>query len=318
MKKLLLIVLFLIPSVSLASFDVNLKYGASGADVSQLQELLSSEGCLTVTPTGYFGLLTLAGVQCFQTKYSISPVSGYFGVLSRTQANSIVANAIVNSDQAEVVETGNTATPCIPGQLFNIVTGASCSEAAQATSDIKNKVEDLQNTIDSLNQKIDRIENNTTPNLGGVNPAPITPEPILTHKVTFNAGERYHDYDFVGFKIQILGFKETDIFSIRILDRSGKLVSQDEPNSSFGEDTEIECNDSNENCSTMLFYSIPIPPLESTTDRRGIYFPVEITINGETHTARLGMTNNSYDPEDFGVKIGLGKLTGEPVILNVK
>ncbi len=115
MKKTLLVlatVALLSPLTALASFDVSLKYGMSGAAVFELQELLVSESCLSVSPTGYFGAMTLAGVKCFQTKHTL-PSTGYFGVMSRGVANTLLADLTRDSDAAEVAETG-TSTPVAP------------------------------------------------------------------------------------------------------------------------------------------------------------------------------------------------------------
>lgn len=114
MKKAIFYAVFgllLLPSVSYAAFDTNLKYGSTGVKVTELQDLLVTESCLNVQPTGYFGLLTLAGVKCFQAKYSIVPVSGYFGILSRTQANVILDVAVASSTVAEQEETGTVVEP---------------------------------------------------------------------------------------------------------------------------------------------------------------------------------------------------------------
>ncbi len=102
------------PLSALASFDVSLKYGMSGLAVLDLQELLVSDNCLSVSPTGYFGSLTLAGVKCFQTKHSL-PSTGYFGVLSRGVANTLLADLTKDSDEAEQAETG-IVTPVVPTQ----------------------------------------------------------------------------------------------------------------------------------------------------------------------------------------------------------
>jgi len=72
-------------------FNNNLKIGARSADVSALQAVLVSEGYLAVSPTGYFGTLTLAAVKKYQTAKMISPVSGFVGPLTRGVLNSSVA-----------------------------------------------------------------------------------------------------------------------------------------------------------------------------------------------------------------------------------
>lgn len=170
MKKLLLvaaIIGFVLPFTSHASFDTNLKYGMSNTDVSQLQDLLTSEGCLSVPSTGYFGVLTLKGVQCFQTKYNISPVSGYFGVLSRTQANSLVENITASSNQDEQQETGTVTSivTCSNGAKFNTQTGKPCQTT---TTDLSSQIIQLQNQVSNLQNSIPT----TTPVIVN-SPAPV-------------------------------------------------------------------------------------------------------------------------------------------------
>lgn len=110
---LLVFMALLSPISAYASFDVSLKYGMSGSAVLELQDLLVSEKCLTVNPTGYFGMLTLNAVKCFQTKYSL-PSTGYFGVMSRTVANSLSVASIEESNSAELQETGFVSTTSQP------------------------------------------------------------------------------------------------------------------------------------------------------------------------------------------------------------
>lgn len=108
MNKIILTVLslLLLPLTSQAYFDSSLKLGTTGPAVTELQEFLISEECLSVNPTGYFGFLTLKGVKCFQTKHGIDPVSGFFGVLSRTKAKEIVAREVEASSADEINEIG--------------------------------------------------------------------------------------------------------------------------------------------------------------------------------------------------------------------
>lgn len=102
--------LMLSPVVASASFDTSLKYGARGQAVIELQDLLASEDCLSVNSTGYFGLLTLKAVKCFQTKYNL-PSTGFFGVMSRTKANEIVATITAPSNAAAQAETTTPNQP---------------------------------------------------------------------------------------------------------------------------------------------------------------------------------------------------------------
>lgn len=111
MKKLIIVALFLLPFVSSASFDKNLSYGAKGDSVKELQEFLTDEGVYSAGITGNFYSLTRTGVVNFQKKYGISPTSGFWGMLSRTKANSILDLTLDNS--IEQSETGTVAPPVI-------------------------------------------------------------------------------------------------------------------------------------------------------------------------------------------------------------
>lgn len=69
------------------SLSRSLSIGAQGSDVIALQKLLSSEGFLNVSATGYFGVLTKAAVGLWQQQNGVasSGSAGYgiFGPLSR-------------------------------------------------------------------------------------------------------------------------------------------------------------------------------------------------------------------------------------------
>lgn len=106
----ILVGLLIIPSVSFAStFNKSLYYGLQNdQDVSALQEFLTVQGDYSGPITGNFYSLTLAGVKSFQTRNNISPVSGYFGVLSRGVANSLLEVV------APIEETGTTTVSITP------------------------------------------------------------------------------------------------------------------------------------------------------------------------------------------------------------
>lgn len=91
-----------------SGFDTSLKYGDSGSSVTELQEFLVSQN-INVPVTGNFYSLTLQGVKTFQTNNGISPVSGYFGSLSRAKANDLLD--LADSDKDEVGETGLVSVP---------------------------------------------------------------------------------------------------------------------------------------------------------------------------------------------------------------
>src|SRR5665213_1874819 len=76
----------------------SLSIGAQGSDVSALQEFLSTQGDLSVSATGYFGVLTKAAVGKWQAQYSIAASGnagfGIFGPLSRSYLSQSCAQIV--------------------------------------------------------------------------------------------------------------------------------------------------------------------------------------------------------------------------------
>lgn len=81
------------------AFDHDLQQGMTDPDVKRLQVILNKNPKTQVALTGpgspgqetdFFGGLTLAAVKKFQTLYSITPVSGYVGPLTRAVLNGFV------------------------------------------------------------------------------------------------------------------------------------------------------------------------------------------------------------------------------------
>lgn len=117
MKYLLIGALFLFPTLAFAqTFDTNLSYGSTGTEVSALQEFLVTQHVLAPQYiTGNFYSLTLAAVKAFQTAESITPVSGYFGPISRATANAILVAEAPQSEE-------NAATTTEPVDLSQSTT----------------------------------------------------------------------------------------------------------------------------------------------------------------------------------------------------
>jgi len=104
-------------------FTTNLTVGSRGADVTRLQTILNAGGYLMVAPTGYFGSLTRAAVAAWQQSAGV-PSTGYFGPLSRA-----------------AIAMGSTPTPtpnpvagCMPGYVYNVLTGARCDTSTPTPS----------------------------------------------------------------------------------------------------------------------------------------------------------------------------------------
>jgi peptidoglycan hydrolase-like protein with peptidoglycan-binding domain len=108
MKKIIIALLVLIPTVSFASIDVNLKYGARGAEVIELQEFLIDKGFLAGTATGNFYTLTRRAVVNYQNSVKL-PTSGFVGALTREKINAELATS--DDTEAEMQETGTVSTP---------------------------------------------------------------------------------------------------------------------------------------------------------------------------------------------------------------
>jgi len=69
-------------------FNNNLYYGMRSDEVSELQKVLMSLGLLNIREaTGYFGSMTVNAVKEYQTINNITPVSGFFGPLTRACMN---------------------------------------------------------------------------------------------------------------------------------------------------------------------------------------------------------------------------------------
>lgn len=108
---LLLLLTIFIPSISSASFDKDLYYGINNdSQVSELQELLTSEGLYSGPITGNYYSLTVQAVKNFQERENIKPVAGYFGSLTRKRADQILDNSLnKNIGTVQVSQTNNSS-----------------------------------------------------------------------------------------------------------------------------------------------------------------------------------------------------------------
>ena len=78
-------------------FEFDLEEGMQNADVMALQTLLAYDGEFNLTPTGFYGPVTCAAVEKFQTKYQIAPTEEIellqgrqVGPATRAKLNSMV------------------------------------------------------------------------------------------------------------------------------------------------------------------------------------------------------------------------------------
>jgi peptidoglycan hydrolase-like protein with peptidoglycan-binding domain len=106
------------------SLSRSLSIGAQGSDVTSLQSFLSSQGYLSVSPTGYFGPLTAAAVGRWQAQNGVaaSGSAGYgiFGPLSRSYLQRSCGSTT----------TGTTGSTGSIGSITTTGTGFSASPAS--------------------------------------------------------------------------------------------------------------------------------------------------------------------------------------------
>jgi len=163
MKKILIvgIVSLIFPSLALASIDSNLKYGATGGEVNELQDFLIGKGFLSVSsPTNNFFSLTLKAVIAYQGSVGL-PTTGFVGPLTRTKINAELANQLSQSDAQEVVETGTTSAPVV-----QCPTGFTCTKSEDQTKAIQglqNEVTALRSQVQQQTSLQQQIVVNTTP-----------------------------------------------------------------------------------------------------------------------------------------------------------
>jgi peptidoglycan hydrolase-like protein with peptidoglycan-binding domain len=82
------------------TFTTQMGVGASGPQVSELQNRLRQEGYFNASTTGYFGTATLAAVRAYQSANGISP-TGYVGPVTLARLNvsaNVAVNASVNTE----------------------------------------------------------------------------------------------------------------------------------------------------------------------------------------------------------------------------
>lgn len=95
-------------------FTTDVSYGDYGSGVKNLQDFLEWKGygIFHKFPVRFFGDTTYARVKEFQKDNDISPISGYFGPLSRAVANKMIAdNARSMVYDAAISCLGTDASP---------------------------------------------------------------------------------------------------------------------------------------------------------------------------------------------------------------
>lgn len=175
MKKYIfgaVLVLLLIPSLSLADFQVSLKYGSKGDAVVDLQDFLTNQGTYIGKLDGRFGLGTFKSVQAWQTSVGLN-ADGYFGKGSRAKANEVLATLLQGSDAAAQAEGNTYPDGCTSTDGYSISTGLKCDgtsimpvtdQSTQTKLDaLTSQVQDLNTQLQNQTQLQQQIAQNTQP-----------------------------------------------------------------------------------------------------------------------------------------------------------
>lgn len=131
-------------------FTQNLSYGMHGLAVTALQNFLTAEGVYTGPITGNFYSLTLKGVKAFQVKEDITPVSGFFGPLSRASANALLSATTTMSVTVpvspEITAPVTVVTPTVTTVTPAVTTTSTTSHNHNKTSSTTNTTTTTSNT----------------------------------------------------------------------------------------------------------------------------------------------------------------------------
>ena len=120
-------------AIQCANLAVSFGYGArdntSVANVSMLQDFLSTNGYLKVTPNGFFGKGTLAAVKAFQSANGITP-TGYVGPYTRAKIQQIDCVSTSTSTSPSTTQSSGVVQS-------NTTNNASVQSAANSSSSVQ-------------------------------------------------------------------------------------------------------------------------------------------------------------------------------------
>lgn len=169
----------LLPLISHASIDQDLRYGSSGPEVSELQEYLVAGGFLTSQPTGNFYSLTRKAVVAYQASVNL-PATGFVGTLTRASINTDLAdNTSPEEAEATPVVTVSSDTSALQKQLSDLLVQVQALVAQQKAQ--------TDATI-ATNQAVAQVVQNTAPVFGSISQATSTPAVPVAILVNGNEG----------------------------------------------------------------------------------------------------------------------------------
>ncbi len=100
-----------IVGAAISQFNINLAWGVKNpSEITKLQVFLTEQGVYSGPITGNFLSQTYQAVRKFQTIQNVSPITGYFGPLTRAKANQIIAMSTGSPTVSNSINTTNTNT----------------------------------------------------------------------------------------------------------------------------------------------------------------------------------------------------------------
>lgn len=117
-----------------AAFTMDMTIGASGSEVTRLQNWLISKGySIPAGATGYFGAQTAAALAAYQTASGITPAAGYFGPITRAK---------VNASGTTGGSTGGSTSGDLEGgagsvDSYSLLSGLSGEEVGEDEEDVE-------------------------------------------------------------------------------------------------------------------------------------------------------------------------------------
>ncbi len=190
MKKIIIVISLLLsfgsPLLAFGAneFTSNLYYGITGNDeVIQLQEFLTDQKLYTGPITGNFYSLTKKAVIAFQKAHSING-TGYFGPLTRAQANQLLG-PIVDESGAPVT-TSSTPAATTNDVLSTLTQQITQLQAQLAQLQQNQTLSSIQQQQAQQTQVLNQIQQNTVP--PPTPPTPPPPPPPDTTPPLFSSG----------------------------------------------------------------------------------------------------------------------------------
>ncbi len=150
------------------TFTMDLTIGSTGAQVSALQQLLVSQGYLTMpagVSMGYFGALTKSAVMKWQAAVGL-PSTGFFGPMSRTKVNASGSTTVPGTTVGGTTTTGIN-TPGVEGTLTAKLNATPGAAVTVREGDSKKAVLGVELEAKLSDIKIERVKIKLDATTGG-------------------------------------------------------------------------------------------------------------------------------------------------------